>query len=61
MPPRRNRQRNRLLAALPATELARLSPYLEAVPLPLGAVIYESGGAQEHVYFPGSVIGPRPA
>jgi CRP-like cAMP-binding protein len=56
MPPRRNRHRNRLLAALPAAELARLAPHLEAVPLPLGAVIYESGGAQDYVYFPGSGI-----
>ena len=58
LPPHRARKRNRnhLLAALPAAELARLSPYLEAVPLPLGAAIYESGGEQAYVYFPASGI-----
>ena len=34
----------------------RLSPHLERVPLPLAAVIYESGGEQDHVYFPASGI-----
>jgi CRP-like cAMP-binding protein len=56
MPSRRSLKRNDLLAALPATERARLAPLLEAVSLPLGAVIYESGGAQGHVYFPTSGI-----
>jgi CRP-like cAMP-binding protein len=56
MPSPRTRQRNRLLAALPAAERARLAPHLEAVPLPLAAVIYESGGVQDHVYFPESGI-----
>jgi CRP-like cAMP-binding protein len=56
MPQRRVRKRNRLLASLPAAELARLSPYLESVALPLGAVIYESGGEQSYVYFPSSGI-----
>jgi CRP-like cAMP-binding protein len=49
-------KKNHLLAALPAVELARLSPFLERVPLSLGAVIYESGGAQSHAYFPTSGI-----
>ena len=48
--------RNHLLAALPAAELKRLGPHLERVPLPLGAALYESGGAQRHVYFPESGI-----
>jgi CRP-like cAMP-binding protein len=56
MPSRRTRNRNRLLASLPAGERARLSPHLELVALPLGAVIYESGGEQAHVYFPASGI-----
>jgi CRP-like cAMP-binding protein len=56
MPHRRARKRNRLLASLPAAELARLSPYLESVALPLGEVIYESGGEQSYVYFPSSGI-----
>ena len=48
--------RNRLLAALPAGDFARLEPHLELVPLPLGWAVYESGGAQAHVYFPTSAI-----
>jgi CRP-like cAMP-binding protein len=53
---RRSPKQNHLLAALPAAELMRLSPHLERVPLPLGSVIYESGGEQGHVYFPASGI-----
>jgi CRP-like cAMP-binding protein len=45
-------QRNYLLAALSATERARLEPHLEAVDMPLGAVLYESGDVLRHVYFP---------
>jgi CRP-like cAMP-binding protein len=56
MPSRRTPRQNRILAALPAAELARLTPHLERVPLPLGAVIYESGGEQGYVYFPASGI-----
>jgi CRP-like cAMP-binding protein len=47
---------NRLLAALPPPSLAALRPFLEAVPLPLGMVVYESGGEQRYVYFPTSSI-----
>jgi len=56
MTSRRTPKRNQLLAALPEAELARLSPHLETTSLPLGAVIYESGGAQPYVYFPASGI-----
>lgn len=56
MPTYPSPKRNRLLAALPATELLRLAPYLEAMPLSLGSAIYESGAAQDHVYFPASGI-----
>src|SRR5688572_21462051 len=56
MPARRTPKQSRLLAALPAAELVRLAPHLERVPLPLAAVIYESGGGQGHVYFPASGI-----
>ncbi len=56
MSARRSPKQNRLLAALPATDLLRLLPHLERVLLPLGAVIYESGGEQAHVYFPASGI-----
>ena len=45
-------QQNYLLAALPASSLDRLLPHLELVELPLGQVLYESGGALRHVYFP---------
>ena len=43
---------NRLLAALPEADLARLRPHLDLVPLTLGQVIYEAGGQMSHVYFP---------
>jgi CRP-like cAMP-binding protein len=56
MSARRSPKQNRLLAALPAEDLLRLLPHLERVLLPLGAVIYESGGEQAHVYFPASGI-----
>src|SRR5687767_9344176 len=49
-------QANRLLAALPDASLRELSPFLEGVPLPLGMVVYESGGAQRYVYFPTTSI-----
>ena len=47
---------NRLLAALPDAEWQRWLPKLEAVPLPLGSVLYESGGTLSHVYFPTTAI-----
>ena len=49
-------QANRLLAALPDASLHELLPFLEAVPFPLGMVVYESGGEQRYVYFPTSCI-----
>jgi len=45
-------QQNHLLAALAPDVQGRLFPYLELVPLPLRAVMYESGHAMRHVYFP---------
>lgn len=45
-------QRNRLLNALPPAERARIEPHLQFVPMPLGAVLYESGDHLRHVYFP---------
>jgi CRP-like cAMP-binding protein len=45
-------RRNRLLAALPDAEWERLLPQLEAVDMPLGKVLYESGNPPTHVYFP---------
>lgn len=49
-------QKNRLLAALPTTEMQRLLPMLEPVDLPLGRVLYESGMKLSHVYFPTTAI-----
>ncbi len=43
---------NHLLAVLPASVQARLVPYLELTPMPLGKVLYESGDTLRHVYFP---------
>jgi CRP-like cAMP-binding protein len=47
---------NRLLAALPTDIYEELLPRLEFVALPLGMVVYESGGRQDYVYFPTSGI-----
>ena len=53
---RKNRQKNRLLAVLPESECARLSPHLEWVSLKLGQVLHESGVGLPHVYFPTDCI-----
>jgi CRP-like cAMP-binding protein len=45
-------KRNQLLAALPPAEWSRWLPRLEPVEMPLGDVLYESGGEMSHVYFP---------
>jgi CRP-like cAMP-binding protein len=45
-------KQNHLLAALHAAEYDRLLPDLEQVPMPLGEVLYESGGKLQHIYFP---------
>ncbi|MES2355636.1 MAG: Crp/Fnr family transcriptional regulator [Pseudomonadota bacterium] len=47
---------NHLLAALPTAEFNRLSPHLELISMPLGEVLYESGGQLQHVYFPTTSI-----
>ncbi|MFZ0470330.1 MAG: Crp/Fnr family transcriptional regulator, partial [Thiogranum sp.] len=49
-------RQNRLLAALPATDYARLSPHLEALQMPFGHIIHESGGPLRHLYFPTTAI-----
>jgi CRP-like cAMP-binding protein len=49
-------RRNQLLAALPEADWQRWLPHLEWVNLPLGHVLYESGGTLSHVYFPTSAI-----
>jgi CRP-like cAMP-binding protein len=56
MAPSANPLQNHLLAALPPTEWQRWSPQLEHVPLPLGFVLYESGSALSHVYFPTTAL-----
>jgi CRP-like cAMP-binding protein len=43
---------NHLLIALPREARARLLPHLELVPLSVGQVLYGSGDAMSHVYFP---------
>jgi diguanylate cyclase (GGDEF)-like protein len=45
-------QQNHLLRALPAEARERVFQNLELMPMPLGHVLYESGNAQDHVYFP---------
>jgi CRP-like cAMP-binding protein len=47
---------NQLLASLPVAEWERVGPLLEAVDLPLGQVLYESGSKLGHVYFPINAI-----
>ena len=51
-----NQSANQLLASLPAPEWQRIAPLLEAVELPLGLVLYESGSKMTHVYFPINAI-----
>jgi CRP-like cAMP-binding protein len=47
---------NRLLAALPPRDYARLLPDLEVVPLPLRAVLQEADELIPHVYFPSAGV-----
>lgn len=47
---------NRLLAALPVADLERLSRLTEAVDMPLGEVLYDSGRRPTHAYFPTTSI-----
>lgn len=49
-------RKNTLLAALPDSELERWRPHLEPSSMPLGRVLYESGGRLSHVYFPTTAI-----
>src|SRR4249920_2040178 len=43
---------NHILNALPEDERDRLFPHLSFVSMPLGLVLYESGQALRHIYFP---------
>ena len=47
---------NHLLAALPDSEFQLLLPHLEAIAMPLGQVMYESGDTMTHAYFPTTAI-----
>jgi CRP-like cAMP-binding protein len=49
-------KQNHLLAALPAEIFERIFPYLELISMPLGEVLYESGGQLQYVYFPTTAI-----
>ena len=49
-------RKNRLLAVLPHDVLDRWLPHLEWVDMPMGMVLYESGEALSHVYFPTDAI-----
>jgi len=49
-------RQNLLLAALSATQLKRLARNMEAIEMPLGDVLYESGRHLSHVYFPTTSI-----
>ncbi len=49
-------RQNHLLAALPEEEYVFIYPHLEEVAMPLGEVIYESGGELRYVYFPTTCI-----
>lgn len=51
-----NPRENHILRALPQAEFERLEPHLKLVPMPLGAVLYESGAALRHIYFPTNCI-----
>ena len=51
-----NPRTNRLLAALPEPQWQRWQRHLEYTHLPLGAVLYESGGTMRHVHFPTTAI-----
>ncbi|CAN5279602.1 Crp/Fnr family transcriptional regulator [soil metagenome] len=48
--------RNELLAALPPDVLLRWQAQMEWVDMPLGQVLYESGDAPRHVFFPTTAI-----
>jgi len=47
---------NHLLAVLPAEIFERIRPHLELISMPLGEVLYESGGQLQYVYFPTTAI-----
>lgn len=56
MPAADSPNQNHIIAALPTAEFERLAPHLERVAMPLGEVLYESGGKLAYVYFPTTAI-----
>jgi len=54
--PPRHDTRNRILAALPAGEYARLAPHLERVELGLKQILFDVDRPIEHVYFPEAMV-----
>lgn len=48
--------RNRILAALPPDELARLRERMELVPMQIRQVVFEPNRVMEHVYFPEDLV-----
>jgi CRP-like cAMP-binding protein len=50
--PEHDPRQNHVLEALPAEERTRLFPHLTLVEMSLGMVLYESGDALRHIYFP---------
>lgn len=54
--PQKDPLNNQLLGALPAADRQRWRPHLEAVHMPLGKVLWESGRKTSHVYFPTTAI-----
>lgn len=49
-------RKNHLLSELPEDSFERILPHLQAVKLPLGKVLYESGDMLDFVYFPTTAI-----
>ena len=56
MPNTMDPRKNHMIAALSDNDWHRWEPLLEPVAMPLGHVLYESGGTLEHVYFPTTAI-----
>jgi CRP-like cAMP-binding protein len=49
-------KQNHMLSALPRADFNRLLPHLEWVEMPLGDILYESGGRLQYVFFPTTSI-----
>src|SRR5687768_9774981 len=47
---------NRLLAALPPEDYARLRPHLEPITFALGELVYDAGSPLDSLYFPTTAV-----